>query len=193
MVAKPPWRISWSRRCPTAVLCTKMTFSRWVLASGKYCNFLTLEHCTSFACISKVVDSEWSEFPLIPLLCSSLWIDFLCVFVAKCLLVSITASIIVFSFCVRWLFNTSLNDKQTFSRFPPKLSACTPILSCSISMWMPFSSWIIFVFCVSSCLAVILLHVSGICKCSELWGCSNILLVTVISETWSDRSRGGRL
>lgn len=33
MGAKQPWQTGWLRRCPTVVLCTKMTFSRWVWES----------------------------------------------------------------------------------------------------------------------------------------------------------------
>lgn len=48
MGAKRPWRRGWSRCCPTAVLCTKMTFTRWVLACGCFRGFF-LSHLLMWA------------------------------------------------------------------------------------------------------------------------------------------------
>lgn len=48
MGAKQPWRRGWSRCCPTAVLCTKMTFTRWVSACGCFRIFF-LSHLLMWA------------------------------------------------------------------------------------------------------------------------------------------------
>lgn len=50
MGAKQPWQTGWLRRCPTVVLCTKTTFSRWVWEREQDSGFCFSVYCLSSLC-----------------------------------------------------------------------------------------------------------------------------------------------
>lgn len=161
MGAKQPWQTGWLRHCPTVVLCTKMTFSRWVWgsASGLF-RVLCLLH--------EQYVWNWGFF------------------------YSTTLPQMFYS---NWRPSLMFMQNRLFTYFSPNLlfslfnSPCYRDVRGHVNDSLHFVHPLV---CVSLSFIVLvrwLWHFGVICSCWLLWGCSKVLLVTVISETWSDRCR----